>query len=132
MFLHKGLSSTYLTSLTASLAIYRVVSQKSTPFEWKQEGKDKISLLSKWTDKFINLQLRLPYLTLKKSFAKHWIYKRTKSKFTVHTKPEILKKGPSHDFVSWIFSKAPVNFNFQFFAFEKNTRLVEIALITQI
>ena len=45
-------------------------------------------------------------------------------------KPEVLKKGLAMICIMDI-SKAPVNFNFQFFAVEKNKRLMEIALIKQ-
>ena len=53
-------------------------------------------------------------------------------KFTVHLKPEVLKKGLAMICIMKAFSKAPLNFNFQFFAFEKNERHMDIALIKQI
>ena len=38
---------------------------KSTPFDWKYAGNDKVSLISEWTANFVNLKLRFTYLAFK-------------------------------------------------------------------
>ena len=56
----------------------------------------------------------------------------TSSQIQIYSEPETsgFKNGTN---VSWIFSEASAaNFNFQIFAFEKNKRLVSIAIIQQI